>query len=47
MHEAGYFDQAHFVRECHALVGMAPGELIGDWDNVFSLEVSETYKRRQ
>ncbi|MBR1124325.1 AraC family transcriptional regulator [Bradyrhizobium lablabi] len=37
VHEAGYFDQAHFVRECRALVGMAPSELIGDWDNVFSL----------
>ena len=46
VHEAGYFDQAHFVRECHALVGMAPSELIGDWDNIFSLEMSETYKRR-
>ena len=47
VHEAGYFDQAHFVRECHALVGMAPSELIGDWDNIFSLEMSETYKRRR
>lgn len=37
VHEAGYFDQAHFVRECHALVGLAPSELIGDWDNIFSL----------
>jgi AraC-like DNA-binding protein len=46
VHEAGYFDQAHFVRECHALVGMAPSELIGDWDNIFSLDMSETYKRR-
>lgn len=46
IHEAGYFDQAHFVRECHALVGMAPSELIGDWDNVFSFPMSETYKRR-
>jgi AraC-like DNA-binding protein len=46
VHEAGYFDQAHFVRECHALVGMAPSELIGDWDNVFSFPMSETYKRR-
>ena len=42
VHEAGYFDQAHFVRECHcAGRGMAPSELIGDWDNIFSLEMSE------
>ena len=46
VHEAGYFDQAHFVRECRALVGMAPSELIDDWDDVFLLEMSETYKRR-
>jgi len=36
-HEAGYFDQAHFVRECHALVNAAPSEFIGDWDNIFPL----------
>jgi AraC-like DNA-binding protein len=35
-HEAGYFDQAHFIRECHALVGAGPGQFIGDWDNIFS-----------
>lgn len=35
VHEAGYFDQAHFVRECHALVGAAPSKFIGDWDNIF------------
>lgn len=35
-HEAGYFDQAHFIRECHALVGIGPGQFIGDWDNIFS-----------
>ena len=46
VHEAGYFDQAHFVRECHALVGMAPSQLIGDWDNIFSPDMSEIYKRR-
>jgi AraC-like DNA-binding protein len=38
VHKAGYFDQAHFVRECHALVGVAPSQLIGDWDNIFSLD---------
>jgi AraC-like DNA-binding protein len=35
-HEAGYFDQAHFVRECHALVGLAPSQFIDDWNNIFS-----------
>lgn len=35
VHEAGYFDQAHFVRECHALVGAAPSKFIGDWENIF------------
>lgn len=34
-HEAGYFDQAHFVRECHALVGLAPSQFIDDWENTF------------
>lgn len=36
IHELGYFDQAHFIRECHAFAGLAPGSLAGDWDNVFS-----------
>jgi AraC-like DNA-binding protein len=36
VHEAGYFDQSHFVRECHALVGLPPSQFIGDWDNVIS-----------
>jgi AraC-like DNA-binding protein len=36
VHEAGYFDQAHFIKECHALVGLPPGQFIGDWDNIFS-----------
>ena len=35
IHEAGYFDQAHFIRECHALVGLPPSQFIGDWDNIF------------
>lgn len=35
-HEAGYFDQAHFIRECHALVGVGPGHFIDDWDNIIS-----------
>lgn len=37
VHEVGYFDQAHFVRDCHALVRAAPSQFIGDWDNIFSL----------
>ncbi|MCK1738777.1 helix-turn-helix transcriptional regulator [Bradyrhizobium sp. 138] len=36
IHEAGYFDQAHFIRECHALVGTGPGQFVGDWDNILS-----------
>ena len=35
IHELGYFDQAHFIRECHAFTGLPPGGLIGDWDNIF------------
>jgi AraC-like DNA-binding protein len=34
VYEAGYFDQAHFVRECHALVGLAPSQFIDDWENI-------------
>lgn len=37
VHEVGYFDQAHFVRDCHALVKAAPSQFTGDWDNIFSL----------
>jgi AraC-like DNA-binding protein len=36
IHELGYFDQAHFIRECQAFAGLPPGRLVGDWDNVFS-----------
>ncbi|MBR0857327.1 AraC family transcriptional regulator [Bradyrhizobium liaoningense] len=36
IHEAGYFDQAHFIRECHALVGVGPSHFVDDWDNIFS-----------
>jgi AraC-like DNA-binding protein len=35
VHDFGYFDQAHFIRECHAFAGLPPGSLIGDWDNIF------------
>lgn|SRR5215208_6015989 len=37
VHEAGYFDQAHFVRNCRALVNAAPSQFTGDWENIFSL----------
>ena len=35
IHELGYFDQAHFIRECHAFTGLPPRSLTGDWDNIF------------
>jgi AraC-like DNA-binding protein len=35
VHETGYFDQAHFVRECRALVRAAPSQFIGGWENIF------------
>lgn len=35
VHELGYFDQAHFIRECHTFAGLPPGGLVGDWDNIF------------
>jgi len=35
VHDLGYFDQAHFVRECRAFAGLPPTGLVGEWDNVF------------
>lgn len=35
VHDLGYFDQAHFIRDCHAFTGLPPGSLVGDWDNIF------------
>jgi AraC-like DNA-binding protein len=35
IHELGYFDQAQFIRECHAFAGLPPSSLVGDWDNIF------------
>lgn len=35
VHDAGYFDQAHFVRDCYALAGCAPSHFVEDWDNIF------------
>lgn len=34
-HDLGYFDQAHFIRECHTFAGLPPSALVGDWENVF------------
>jgi len=31
VHEAGYADQAHFVRDCHALAGSAPARFFAEW----------------
>jgi len=36
LHEVGYFDQAHFIRECHALAGAPPSHFINDWNNIIS-----------
>ena len=35
VHDLGYFDQAHFIRDCHAFAGLPPRSLVGDWDNIF------------
>jgi AraC-like DNA-binding protein len=35
IHEAGYFDSAHFVRECRALAGAPPSHFIDDWGSSF------------
>ena len=35
IHEFGYFDQAHFIKECHAFASLPPHSLTGDWDNIF------------
>jgi AraC-like DNA-binding protein len=38
VHEAGYFDQAHFVRECRALTGVPPSHFIDDWESSFFID---------
>lgn len=35
IHELGYFDQPHFIRECRTFTGLPPRGLTGDWDNIF------------
>ena len=35
VHEAGYFDQAHFVRECRVLTDAPPSRFIDNWESSF------------
>lgn len=35
LHDLGYFDQAHFIREFHTFAGISPSQVSGDWENVF------------
>ena len=45
IHDAGYYDQAHFVRECHALVGPRRANSSGT-GTTSSFCMAEIYKRR-
>jgi len=31
VHDAGYADQAHFVRDCRALAGGPPASFFAEW----------------
>jgi AraC-like DNA-binding protein len=31
IHRGGYADQAHFIRDCHALAGSAPNDFFPEW----------------
>ena len=39
IHDAGYFDQAHFIRECRALAGAPPSGFSVDWESARSQEI--------
>jgi AraC-like DNA-binding protein len=35
VHQTGYFDQAHFIRDSRALAGAAPCAIADAWENIF------------
>jgi len=35
LHDLGYYDQAHFIREFHMFTGISPTRYSGDWENIF------------